>query len=322
MECDGVLPGSMELDGVPTPRTTEVTTSTKADTIKTEVESVADVEVLAGAKDDIGVNVMVVKPFVETSAGQRSDAGTECMDVEEEGNHLSSGLKLQRKSNQQFEMTTNSNLEKGPDRNKDRHFPKVKRQSKKDSQARTSLESRKDLQAQTLESEVCQDGQVLKLKISRIKPASSTKVLSSQKLSPRKNISGLEELLLPKQIGGHPVKRVFSSTYKEKGSSGRRTRRRKSSSSVSDESWTPSKMSRTSSVDSDCDRYRELRDRNNEASRKSRQNRKARESDMKEAAAKLERENQSLKVKADEMERLVKKLRQALLEAVIKTKKE
>nr|CAD7444977.1 unnamed protein product [Timema bartmani] len=72
---------------------------------------------------------------------------------------------------------------------------------------------------------------------------------------------------------------------------------------------------------SGCFRYRELRDRNNEASRKSRLNRKAREEEMKEQSDKLEKENQSLRIKAEEMERLVKKMREALLEAVIKSKK-
>nr|CAD7397953.1 unnamed protein product [Timema cristinae] len=72
---------------------------------------------------------------------------------------------------------------------------------------------------------------------------------------------------------------------------------------------------------SGCYRYRELRDRNNEASRKSRLNRKAREEEMKEQSDKLEKENHSLRIKAEEMERLVKKMREALLEAVIKSKK-
>nr|CAD7201985.1 unnamed protein product [Timema douglasi] len=72
---------------------------------------------------------------------------------------------------------------------------------------------------------------------------------------------------------------------------------------------------------SGCFRYRELRDRNNEASRKSRLNRKAREEEMKEQSDKLEKENHSLRIKAEEMERLVKKMREALLEAVIKSKK-
>jgi hypothetical protein len=310
MESDTILPDSVDLDDrISTPYTSEVTMSTKADTAKAQVEPITDVEVQASQKDDdAAVNVMVVKPFVvETSPDRhRSDANAERMNVEEECNQLSSNVELLRKPNRQFEIRTKSNLRKSLRGNEDGHFPKARQQSRKDLQAHTLLESK-----------VSQDGPVLKLKISRIKSDSSTK------LSARKDVSGLEELLSPKETGGPIVKLTFPSTSKERGSSGSRTRRRKLSSSyASDESWTPSKKARTFSVDSDSGRYRELRDRNNEASRKSRQNRKARESEMKGTAAELEQENQSLKIKADEMERLVKKLRQALLEAVIKTKKE
>jgi hypothetical protein len=312
MESDIVLPDTVDFDRIFTPCTAEVPTSTKTDPVKAEVEPFTEVEVQADPKDDD--DVMVVKPFVvEMPSGRAwSDGDAEAMHVDEECNQLSSDVELLREPNQQFEGGTESNLRKVVGVNEDEQFQKARRQSRRDIQAHTSLKSK-----------VFQDGPVLKLKISRIKSDSSTKVLSSQKLSPRKSASGLEELLLPKQTGGRPVKRPVPSTYKESGSSGSRTRRRKLSSvSSADETWTPSKKARTSSVDSDCDRYRHLRDRNNEASRKSRQNRKYRESEMKENAAKLERENQSLKIKADEMERLVKKLRQALLEAVIKTKKE
>jgi hypothetical protein len=163
---------------------------------------------------------------------------------------------------------------RGPQRKKNEHFPKVR-------------QSRKELQAHTLfESAVSQDGPMLKLKISRTNPASSTKVLSSHKLSPRQNISGLEELLLPKQTCGRPAKLVYPSTTKEKSSSGSRSRRRKSSGSVADESWTPSsKRSRMSSLDPAYDQYQQLRERNSEASRKSRQRRQAHEREFEELAA-------------------------------------
>jgi hypothetical protein len=313
LESDTILPANVEFDNrISTSCTSEIT-STNADAIKTEVETFTDdVEVLASTQDDTAVNIMVVKPFVveTTTSTQRNDAKPERMEVEMECNQFSSSLKLLGKRNQQFEEGTKTNVRRGLKGKKDERSPKVRR-------------SRKELQAHTsLESKVSQDGPVFKLKISRTKPAGSTKVLSSKKLSPRENISGLEELLLPKQTRGRPTKQVYPSTSKEKSSSGSRSRRRKSSSSVADESWAPSsKRSRMSSVDSVCGRYRELRDKNNEASRKSRQNRKSRESEMKVVAANLERENESLKIKADEMERLVKKLREALLEAVIKTKK-
>ena len=100
------------------------------------------------------------------------------------------------------------------------------------------------------------------------------------------------------------------------------TRQRKTSyrSDFSDTDCPPAKRARQTSTESNCDKYRELRDRNNEASRKSRINRKSREADMMITAERLEKENQSLRIKAEEMERLVKKLRQALLEAVTKGK--
>jgi hypothetical protein len=89
-----------------------------------------------------------------------------------------------------------------------------------------------------------------------------------------------------------------------------------------DEPWiSPSKKIKLTSGGT-RDRYRELRDKNNEASRRSRQNRKTKDHEMKEYAAQLASDNQTLKIKADEMERLVKKLRQALLEAVVKVKKQ
>lgn len=75
---------------------------------------------------------------------------------------------------------------------------------------------------------------------------------------------------------------------------------------------------RTLSSASESDRYRELRDRNNEASRKSRLTRKAREQELGKQAEALTKENQALKVKVEEMETLVKKLREALLQSMMK----
>jgi hypothetical protein len=115
----------------------------------------------------------------------------------------------------------------------------------------------------------------------------------------------------PNQLfeGGNVRKGLKGNRKELKGSSGSRSQQRKSSSSIADESWSPSsERSRMSSADPVRDRYREQREKNNEACRKSRQRRKARESELEEAAAKLEIENQRLKMKADQMERLLKKL--------------
>lgn len=68
----------------------------------------------------------------------------------------------------------------------------------------------------------------------------------------------------------------------------------------------------------ESEKYRELRNKNNEASRRSRANRKSREVEMREYADKLETENRRLKVKAEEMETLVKTLRNCLMQLVLK----
>ncbi|XP_014240486.1 uncharacterized protein LOC106661533 [Cimex lectularius] len=64
------------------------------------------------------------------------------------------------------------------------------------------------------------------------------------------------------------------------------------------------------------DKYRELRDRNNEASRRSRYNRKQRDVEMKLMEGKLEKENLHLKTKAERMEKLVVELRAAILKSI------
>lgn len=81
---------------------------------------------------------------------------------------------------------------------------------------------------------------------------------------------------------------------------------------------TVKRAERTVSSSSETDRYRELRDRNNEASRKSRLTRKARENELGKQAEILTKENMVLKVKVEEMENLVKKLRDALLQSMMK----
>lgn len=78
-----------------------------------------------------------------------------------------------------------------------------------------------------------------------------------------------------------------------------------------------STTSEDSSVYTD-DKYRELRDKNNEASRRSRMNRKSREVEMKIQAEELEATNSALKSKADELQRLVDRLRATLMEVMVR----
>lgn len=64
--------------------------------------------------------------------------------------------------------------------------------------------------------------------------------------------------------------------------------------------------------------YRESREKNNEASRKSRMNKKAKESEMAKKAIDLERDNRILKMKVEELEKLVTSMRSALLRSALK----
>ncbi|EFN68215.1 hypothetical protein EAG_13126 [Camponotus floridanus] len=64
--------------------------------------------------------------------------------------------------------------------------------------------------------------------------------------------------------------------------------------------------------------YRECREKNNEASRRSRMNKKAKESEMSVRAIELERDNKVLKMKVEELEKLVTSMRNALLRSALK----
>lgn len=64
--------------------------------------------------------------------------------------------------------------------------------------------------------------------------------------------------------------------------------------------------------------YRECREKNNEASRRSRMNKKAKESEMSKRATELERDNKILKMKVEELEKLVTSMRNALLRSALK----
>jgi hypothetical protein len=178
-----------------------------------------------------------------------------------------------------------------------------------------------------LKSKILQDGTDLKLKISKVDVSTgrtgSKRVAVPQQQVPGKEIgSELKELPLAKRTRGRPASKASPSTSEVKNETHTTNRPPRRKSCAVDEPWISlSKRTKLTSGES-RDRYRELRDKNNEASRKSRQNRKTRDYEMKEYAVTLARDNQTLKIKADEMERLVKKLRQALLEAVVKTKKQ
>lgn len=68
----------------------------------------------------------------------------------------------------------------------------------------------------------------------------------------------------------------------------------------------PRRTSSVSSEHSDASKYRELRDKNNEASRKSRLKRKIKELEVQGEADELEMRNTQLKAKVHEVEKMVK----------------
>lgn len=70
--------------------------------------------------------------------------------------------------------------------------------------------------------------------------------------------------------------------------------------------------------DTALSQYRECREKNNEASRRSRMNKKAKESEMTVRATELERDNKVLKMKVEELEKLVTSMRNALLRSALK----
>lgn len=77
--------------------------------------------------------------------------------------------------------------------------------------------------------------------------------------------------------------------------------------------------SRRKRLDSEDERYRELRDKNNEASRRSRQTRKEKEREMFEEERMLKNRNIELSVTAKELERQILHYRKCLLETVKRT---
>ncbi|XP_063235333.1 uncharacterized protein LOC134538190 [Bacillus rossius redtenbacheri] len=76
------------------------------------------------------------------------------------------------------------------------------------------------------------------------------------------------------------------------------------------------RLSASSAEEDICQKYRELRDRNNEASRRSRLNRKTQDEEMKKSAEHLEAENERLRVKVEKLEKLRDKVKEALFSLV------
>lgn len=81
------------------------------------------------------------------------------------------------------------------------------------------------------------------------------------------------------------------------------------------------RTSTTSISSASTDKYRELRDKNNEASRKSRLNRKEKERDLRISLEDAERRNRELRAESDALEKSVLLGRKVLLHIVINSKK-
>lgn len=81
-------------------------------------------------------------------------------------------------------------------------------------------------------------------------------------------------------------------------------------------------MSISSDSSKDCDavRYRELRDKNNEASRRSRLKRKMKEMSLEKEATELEEKNVKLKTQVEELEKTVNNFRTNLFKIIMSNK--
>lgn len=77
-------------------------------------------------------------------------------------------------------------------------------------------------------------------------------------------------------------------------------------------------VSSDGSKDSDASKYRELRDKNNEASRKSRLKRKMKELDLETEAGELESKNIKLKAQVEQLEKMVEIFRDNLFKIMMK----
>lgn len=280
----------------------------KVEPIIEQVEQSPNVaELLDNTVGNAAVKVEVVEPFgVAKLDDEQNDSVFEPMELVEGEVNCS----LEHRSDQLCDGRTRMNVKNDLKGNKGQQIQKY-------------TETRKGL----LKSRILQDGTDIRLTSSKVEVStgqtgSKGVAVPQQRVPPKESGSELRELPLAKRTRGRPAKRALPSTSEVKNETHTTNRPPRRKSCPEDEPWiSPSKRIKLTAGEP-CNRYRELRDKNNEASRKSRQNRKARDHEMKEYSAQLASDNQTLKIKADEMERLVKKLRQALLEAVVKTKKQ
>ena len=163
--------------------------------------------------------------------------------------------------------------------------------------------------------------------MAKLSPISSTS--SAEVSSPsRSNYRQLRSIVkIEKSNSPIPEKTATtaSKTLLQERRSMRQRRSRKDSTTSSTTSTSRGRgRKRIFQEDSDCDEsdddetYRETREKNNEASRKSRMNKKAKEIEMSKRAVVLEKDNRILKMKVEELEKLVTSMRNALLRSALK----
>lgn len=168
-------------------------------------------------------------------------------------------------------------------------------------------------------SYVCDEsGNLLDKKNIEEKPelTTSDSVDSSQVTKTKKSRVRREKKISQARAKAEPYVPPLKINIKDKKLS---SKKRKTSQPIDDESG--------NYTDSDSDtqtsdhNYRELREKNNRASRKSRINKKVKESEMLKKASDLEKNNIVLKMKVEELEKLVTSMRTALLQSALKKEK-
>ncbi|XP_026666613.1 uncharacterized protein LOC108632835 [Ceratina calcarata] len=162
------------------------------------------------------------------------------------------------------------------------------------------------------------------------KPWSSSSKLSTTLPETTVKVKTEEDAVMQECSGVSTTSMVTSTTTETPVVSTRRTERpRRSVTTKVEKPYTKVKREkparrRYNTIDSDSDdhsfvsHYRESREKNNEASRKSRMNKKAKETEMAVKANELERDNRILKMKVEELEKLVTSMRSALLRSALK----
>lgn len=164
----------------------------------------------------------------------------------------------------------------------------------------------------------------------KVRPLPSSPVLSFTSTKVKTEINEPTPPLTRRRMETRATSTMTSSTPKSPATSSRRSERTKIAAKIKERERAAVTSTKTKDngrkryyeSDSEDDiglaQYRECREKNNEASRRSRMNKKAKESEMARKATELERDNKILKMKVEELEKLVTSMRNALLRSALK----